>query len=556
MKQRPPILLSAAVLLVSLLPAASLRSQVGGAYRIRFEMSESPDTLFARSVAPIGDRDGDGILDFLVGVPWAGSGGGYYLVAGDGSKYDYFPVGPSSCGLAVASAGDVNGDGFEDPILGAPLAGNQPPDSGVVFVNYDPFQHLAFGVVSGEATNDLFGAAVASAGDVDGDGIPDILVGAPWADGLAGLDAGKAYVYSGLSLTLLYKVEGAASYDNLGRSVAGTGDLDGDGVPDLLLGAPSDPIFFPFPDAGEVLVVSGATGQTIRVLSDPSLPPGSQLGWSVASVPDLNGDGIPEVLAGAPQIEGGSGVAILFSGADGSILHSFTGFPGTYFGWCVAAGGDADGDGVGDLLVGAPFAQSAYLFSGSTWDLLQVLTSGIFGYHAFGTSTAFLGDVEGDGYDEMVVGASDFLEFGSTFGFDSFLQIHGFDPFLQVSPDSFSASHGGLFGFELRFPPEAATFGYRVLISGTGTGPFHLGVDIPLTPDGLLVQSYYGVYPFDYSFGLQGSLDANAQAAGTIGILPRSPSIVGRTFWMAAVAEPPGGLPAYSSVAAPVEVLP
>jgi len=223
---------------------------------------------FGSSVAPAGDENGDGYVDILVGQPADGTlnlGRAYIYYGGvivhrtPGRTY-LAPVRRYRAGTSVTRAGDFNGDGVEDYFVGGPDSGEgETLAAGRAYLYYggqaDVAEATAFDVeFTGAGGHDLFGFAVAGAEDVSGDGHPDLLVGAPLADGAAGPRAGKVYVYyggPGADAEADVILEGAVADANLGSSIS-LGDVTGDGVADATVGAPGT--FGSATDPGHVLV--------------------------------------------------------------------------------------------------------------------------------------------------------------------------------------------------------------------------------------------------------------------------------------------------------------
>lgn len=189
--------------------------------------------LFGNTVAAVGDADGDRVPDFAVADGSAAGGGKVYVYSGKGALLAAFegPV-SSRFGNSLAGVGDVDRDGFADLLVGAYAADGHRGAAFLYSVKKGMLKSFA-----GESAGDEFGSAVSGACDLNGDGWPDLLVGARHRDGSAGSLSGKAYALSGKDGALLFAVEGESSYDNLGYSLCGGGDLDRDGFDDFLAGA-------------------------------------------------------------------------------------------------------------------------------------------------------------------------------------------------------------------------------------------------------------------------------------------------------------------------------
>jgi hypothetical protein len=262
---------------------------------------------------------------------------------------------------------------------------------------------------------DFFGFpfAVAGAGDVDGDGVPDFLAGTPFADPGGIASAGQVKIFSGATGGRIRSLEGAVALGLLGFSAGSAGDLNGDGRADQVVGAagasPGG-----VGGAGQVLVFSGADGSVLLALDGTDA--GGALGFSVAGTGDVDGDGIADVAAGAPQTSvpglNGAGRARVFSGAGGAVLHTFTGGSASAFlGFSVAGMGDWNGDGGVEVAVGAPLANAGsgpvgqvQVFSGLTGALLYAF-NGTAIADGLGFRVAGAGDVNGDGVADGIGGA-------------------------------------------------------------------------------------------------------------------------------------------------------
>jgi hypothetical protein len=326
------------------------------------------DGWFGASVSDVGDVNGDGHADVVVGADSEDAGavgaGRAYIFSGQTGGLVYTLLSPNAqlaghFGWSVSGAGDVNGDGFPDVIVGAHCEDGGETESGRahIFSGQTGGPHCTLLSPYPEAYGS-FGISVSDAGDVNGDGYADVVVGAAYEDGGASA-AGRAYVFSGETMDTLYTLESPKPELNgyFGISVSGAGDVNGDGFADVVIGTYSED--GGAADAGRAYVFSGQTGDTLYSLESPNPELSGQFGLSVSGAGDVNGDGFADVVVGACWEDGGAveaGRAHVFNGFTGDHLYTLLSPNPEYdgfFGYAVSGAGDVNADGSGNVIVGA-----------------------------------------------------------------------------------------------------------------------------------------------------------------------------------------------------------
>ena len=429
------------------------------------------------NVSGAGDVNGDGIDDLIIGAP-NGDNGGYnageaYVIFGKAgatranidltnlaASDGFIIVGDTvndKAGHSVSSAGDINGDGIDDILIGAFAGDDGGYDSGEVYVIFGKagatradidLSSLAASdgfIIVGDQAGDVVGWSVSDAGDVNGDGIDDLVVGAQLGDA-GGSNSGQAYVIFGktgatranIDLTSLaasdgFTIVGDAANDRAGWSVSSAGDVNGDGLDDLVVSALLSADGGTY--AGVAYVIFGKTGATranidltsfsasdgFKIIGDAAF---DQAGRSVSGAGDINGDGIDDLIVGAPYGDDGNNAAgeayVIFGRAgatraniDLTNLTSEEGFilqgddVGDHAGNSVSRAGDINDDGIDDLLVGAPNSFNSGSDSGEVYVVYGKLEAGAIsgtGAGDFINGTAAADAIYGLAGDDIVFG--------------------------------------------------------------------------------------------------------------------------------------------------------
>ncbi len=390
-------------------PAAAAAGSNGFVERVRVlhTWHGEPNGYFGWAVSELADIDGDRSGDVIIGEPATAAGGTTWVYSGRSGRliHRFDGVPGDFQGGAIADAGDTNGDGVHDIISGAPgAAATGGPGRAYL---YSGRTGRLLHMWEGAPPNDQLGSAVASAGDQNHDGYDDVLVGAQGADA-AGLDAGVAYVFSGRTYKLLRRLDGSDPGDGFGSGVDWTETVDRDRRPDLIVGA-LDEAPGPAPGGGGVHVFSGLT----ELFS--LAPPAGAVTFGqffVAGVGRVDGDRTPDVYAADYAAQGGNGYAAVYSGRDGSLIHAWPGGARDGTGPGREAG-DVNDDGRIDLAVGSYTASDAAtsagrvdVRSGRTGRVLRTITSTTAGEN-LGFDAVGVGDVNRDRRLDLLLSAAE-----------------------------------------------------------------------------------------------------------------------------------------------------
>lgn len=495
----------------------------------------APGQQIGGALARIGDVNGDFVDDYAIGFPresgpFGAGAGAVRVYSGATHAVIHTLQGPNygaSFGFAVASAGDVDGDGRLDVIVGAPggWAPGTTSATGVAQVFSGATGNLIH-TYNGDSAGDRYGHAVASAGDFDADGYGDVIIGAPNDDVFgAGVERGSAFVYSGRPPgRFVWAVNGTANFAHCGESVSGAGDQNNDGYDDLLVGSPgTDSVqLYSSPSS------SISPGTVIRAYSSPAS--GTRFGAVVKIVGDPDGDGRLNVGIGAPNAFGSSGRVEVWTSY--MLLHSIVGNPGQLLGSAMDGGFDINGDYIQDFVVGAPGSGHVFAYHGVSgapfWNWLGVAAQG------FGVGVALVGDIDLDGQCETMIGAPLAAFNGGQ------VEVYGTPAPIGRAPGRtwrYGAScrdglghlsHASLVGrpaigstVQMTLS-SAPSFQLAIALIGYGTGPMNLGVFG--APQCSLWMTHNIVTLDMRSTDLLGR--ATARGLG----LPPSPSLVGAAF--------------------------
>ena len=474
-------------------------SGINTTHNVMLEMDQATAHV-GFAVSSAGDVNGDGYCDVVVGAIYYDNGQtneGVVLLYYGGStginttaawRYES-NQNNTNTGRALASAGDVNGDGYGDVIVGVSEYSNGQSIEGIACVftgNASGLTASPSSIIESNQADAYLGVAVSCAGDVNGDGYSDVIIGAPMYDN-GQSNEGAAFVYhgsaSGISTTASVRVESNQSDAYMGYSVCSAGDVNGDGFGDVIVGVPAF-------DNGQYS--EGAafvyTGSFVGLSSSPSVLEGNQIdatfGRSVSLAGDLNGDGYSDVIVGSDYFDNGQtneGAAYIYHGSSTGISTTASVIleanqSNARFGISVSSAGDVNGDGYSDVIVGASLYDNyytdegvAFVYHGSSIGLNSTFVIMIYrnqGYASLGKSVASLGDVNGDGYSDIILGAVNYdngqIDEGAAFVYHG--SVNGLSNTAATIIESNQAGVG--FGFSISSAGDVNGDGYSDAIVG------------------------------------------------------------------------------------------
>jgi VCBS repeat-containing protein len=413
----------------------------------------------------------------------------------------------SQLGFSVSSAGDVNGDGYDDVIVSANKANT---DAGAAYVVYGNAAGAGVSLVNGTIAPSLgfkiagasgtgLGYSVSAAGDVNGDGFADVIVGAANGNmayvvyGSASAPSAAALDFSTTTLATSngFSIKGVTTAGAFfGASVSSAGDVNGDGLADLMVGVAGNSTL-----SNATFIIYGKTNAANLDLSANTIAPsdgykingiaGSMLGLSTSNAGDVNGDGLADQIISAYNQSSGAGtVYIIYGNSSGTgvdlngVMNASTGYmisggAGNYLGYSVSSAGDVNGDGLADVVVTAQGINAAYVVYGNASRTSLDLSGGITntnGYKiigqagtSFGYSVSSAGDVNGDGLGDVIVGA---IASGTNSGTAYVVYGNTTGATVDISTGVIAASNG----FKLATSVASGQFGHSVSNAGDING--------------------------------------------------------------------------------------
>ena len=382
------------------------------------------------SVSALSDLNGDGFKDLIVGESYYDNGTGRVSIYFGSSEFNSVPdlvlYGENEndqFGFSIASGCDLNGDGFDDIAIGAYKCGTDGEGKVYIYFGRKEMTGEADLVLTGQNQNGSFGYCAASAGDLNGDGFDDLIVGT------YGFSSSKSSVYiylGGNDMDTASDIEllSESIFQYFGHSAAGVGDVNGDGYDDVVVGAYGTKSY----EGRSYLYFGGNDMDNAPDVIFDGEEGNSGFGFQVSGAGDVNSDGYSDILVSAPFYNNSAGrVYVYFGGVNISAETDFV-LDGEdendYFGYSTASAGNVNGDDSGDIIIGAyshdSFKGKAYLYYGSKSGngFTGIDISGQGSENCFGYSVASAGDINSDGYDEVLIGATNFENEGKLYIYD------------------------------------------------------------------------------------------------------------------------------------------
>jgi len=463
--------------------------------------SGQAQAYLGQSLSSAGDINGDGFSDIVIGVHlydhgqnnegaamvWHGGASGPATAT---AAALHAAQAESAFGYAVSGAGDIDGDGFDDIIVGAPHYDHGQAEEGAAFVfkgTPNGISKVASNMLEADQAEAGFGTSVSAAGDINGDGIGDIIVGAMHYDN--GQDEeGAAFVYlgspSGINPVPI-QLESDKPGAWLGCAVAHAGDLNNDGFSEIVIGAMNyshgeseEGALYIFPGSANGPDLAG-----LRIIESDQED--ARLGNAVAPAGDLNGDGNDDLVAGAYSVGDYDTGAILIGYGKANSLDSLAinWLKGTqeqaHFGWDVSGAGDSNGDGFHDVVVGAHAYDNgdgaAYIYYGSAAGIAQANFTHLLTHEtgmaaAMGESVAGAGDLDGDGYSDVLVGEPWFMDENTSVMTGLALIFYGSPTGINTSPQRITGNPNDtfdFFGWSVAAGGDVNSDGYGDMIVGS-----------------------------------------------------------------------------------------
>ncbi|CAG5069244.1 hypothetical protein DYBT9623_01980 [Dyadobacter sp. CECT 9623] len=393
-----------------------------------------------------GDVNGDGYSDILVGARLYDKGqtdeGAVFVY--HGSALGINPANAATTlesnqataylGHTAATAGDVNGDGYSDIIIGANMYDKGQTNEGAAFVHYGSAQGINIVAATTLESNQAeaqFGYSVASAGDVNGDGYADVIVGAMYYDN-GQSNEGAAFVYpgsqTGISATAISTLESNQAGAQFGSNVASAGDVNGDGYSDVIVGASS--YDNGQTDEGGAFIWLGGVSELLDwpLTNLESNQIKSYMGSAVAGAGDINGDGYSDLMVAAAAYDNGQtdeGIVLIYHGSAAGIKNTPAQMlegdnEDALFGYSVSSAGDVNGDGFDDILIGSIYYSNvedhegaAFIYFGSLVGVQQASKLTLESNQVnglMGGSVSKAGDINGDGFSDIIVGVENYSD--------------------------------------------------------------------------------------------------------------------------------------------------